>query len=482
MNERTTPPRAGDSAPTEAAPPAPRRETAPDLRETAATPPRATPTVMRPPAPPEPRRWSAGRHLTIGLIGLALLLGGFGGWAVTAEISGAIVTSGRVAVESNRQVVQHPDGGVVAEIMVREGDRVEAGDVLVRLDATLLRSNRQILSDQLSEIEARSARLIAERDAAEAIEFPSDLLTLAETDTDIAEVVQGQRELFDTRREAIAREIEQLNRRKDQIANQIDGIESQQVALDQQLGFIREELGAQQDLLQRGLAQAPRVLALQRDEAQLLGQVGEFTAGVAELEGQTTQFDLEILKLQTRAREEAITELREIQLRQIELSEQVRALDEQLSRLDITAPVGGVVYDMQVFAERAVIRPADAVLYVVPQDRPLVIQTRVDPIHIDQVYPGQPVTLRMPTFDARTTPEMFGTVVQVSPDAFVDEATGMAYYRAELTPNEHELDKLGDQAILPGMPVEAFLRTNDRTPLAYLTKPLTDYFARAFRE
>ena len=474
MNERPQPPRTADADADAAPAPAPRDTTEPAPRQ-------AGPATASAP-PPEPRRWGAGRHMGIGLLGLALLVGGFGGWAVTAEISGAIVTSGRVAVESNRQVVQHPDGGVVAEIYVREGDMVAAGDVLVRLDDTLSRSNRQILVDQLAEISARTARLMAERDEEPSIAFPPELLTLAEADADVADVVQGQRDLFATRRESLAREIEQLGRRKDQIASQIDGIDSQQVALSQQLEFIREELGAQQDLLSRGLAQAPRVLSLQREEARLLGQVGEFTAGVAELEGQATQFDLEILKLGTRAREQAITELRDLEFRRIELAEQVRALDEQLSRLEITAPVGGVIYDMQVFAERAVIRPADPVLYVIPQDRPLVIQTQVDPIHIDQVYPGQPVTLRMPTFDARVTPELFGSVVRVSPDAFTDRATGATYYRAEVTPDEDEIDKLGGQVMLPGMPVEAYLRTNDRTPLSYLTKPLTDYFARAFRE
>ncbi len=442
----------------------------------------AKPEPIKPKAPPAPATWSAKRHTFIGTLGLAILVGGFGGWAVMANISGAIVSSGRVAVDSNRQVVQHPDGGVVQEIMVREGDRVSDGDVLIRLDPARLRSEYEILLGQIQEISARSARLEAERDGADVIEFPADLRQAAATDDDIADIVAGQINLWDARRTSLERETEQLARRKDQIASQVEGIGAQQLALDRQLGFIREELEAQQSLLERGLAQAPRVLALQRDEAQLLGQVGEFTATVAELEGRATEIDLEILKLESRVREEAITELRDLQFRQIELSEQFNAVSERLSRLSITAPVDGVVYDMQVFAERSVIRPADPVLFLVPQDRPLVIQTQVDPIHIDQVYPGQDVTLRLPSFDARTTPEMFGSIVRVSPDAFTDEATGQTYYQAEVLPNEGELDKLQGQVMLPGMPVEAYLRTEDRSPLAYLVKPLTDYFNRAFRE
>ncbi|WP_235962673.1 HlyD family type I secretion periplasmic adaptor subunit [Jannaschia marina] len=418
----------------------------------------------------------------LGLLGLLILFGGFGTWAVTANISGAIISTGRVAVESNRQVVQHPDGGVVTEILVREGDRVDAGDVLIRLDPISLRSQSDILRDQLYEIGARAARLAAERDDEDTLDFPPELLAEAARAPSVAEMVQGQQNLFEARRASSAREVEQLERRKDQIASQVTGIGAQSEALELQLGFIREELDAQRSLLDRGLAQAPRVLALQREEAALLGRVGEFEASVAELEGRATEIELEILKLGTQMRETAITELRDLSFRQIELAEQYRAIREQMSRLDVTAPVDGVVYDMQVFAERSVIRPADPVLFLVPQDRPLVIQTQVDPIHIDQVYPGQPVTLRLPTFDARTTPELFGEIIRVSPDAFTDEGTGTTYYQAEVLPNEGEVDRLGDQPLLPGMPVEAYLRTEDRTPLGYLVKPLTDYFNRALRE
>nr|WP_092784334.1 HlyD family type I secretion periplasmic adaptor subunit [Jannaschia pohangensis] len=431
---------------------------------------------------PEPVNIPTIRPVLLGVIGLLILLGGFGSWAVMANISGAIISSGRIAVESNRQVIQHPDGGVVEAIMVREGDRVEKGDVLVRLDPSVLASTAEILRGQLQEISARSARLEAERDEEPEVTFPPDLLADAAGNEAVEEIIEGQRGLFAARAASRERETEQLARRKEQIASQVDGITAQSIALDQQLALIREELEAQQSLLDRGLAQAPRVLALRREEAGLLGQVGDFAATVAELEGRATEIDLEILKLGTQAREQAITELRDLQFRQIELAEQYRALTERMSRLDITAPVAGIVYDMQFFAERSVIRPADPVLYLVPQDRPLVIQTRVDPIHVDQVFPGQDVTLRLPTFDANTTPELFGAIIRVSPDSFTDQATGQTYYQAEVLPNEGEIERLGDLVLLPGMPVEAYIRTDDRTPLAYLVKPVTDYFNRAFRE
>ncbi|KIT15434.1 Type I secretion system membrane fusion protein PrsE [Jannaschia aquimarina] len=425
--------------------------------------------------------WSAKRHMTMGIIAMSVLLGGFGTWAATANISGAIISQGRVAVEDNRQVVQHPDGGVVGEIFVREGDRVDENQILLRLDDTLLRAEAEIVEDQLRALEARSARLEAERDNQDIFEFDQDLLDAAAEDEEIADAVTGQRNLFDARAESIATQTEQLSRRKDQISSQIQGIESQREALETQLAFIEEELTAQQTLLAQGLTQAPRVLSLQREQARLLGQVGELQAAVAESEGRITEIDLQIVRLSTDRREQAIAELRDLRVREVELGERLRALEEQLSRLEITAPVAGVVYDLQVFSERSVIRPADPVLYLVPQDRPLVIRSQVEPIHIDQVFPGQPVTLRLPAFDARTTPELAGRVVRVSPDAFIDEATRRAYYSADILPEDGEIDRLS-QPLLPGMPVEAYLRTEDRTPIAYLVKPLTDYFNRAFRE
>ena len=450
--------------------------------------PRPTPPVSaRAPAPgaakaAPARTWSARRQITLGVLALSLLLGGFGTWAATANISGAIVSPGRVAVESNRQVVQHPDGGVVERIMVREGDLVEEGETLVVLDDSTLRAEATIVEDQLMEIAARTARLEAERDDADEIAFAPAILDAALTDAEIADAVEGQRNLFDARRRSVDTQVEQLARRKEQIANQIDGISAQQGAMTKQLGFMEEELSAQQTLLERGLAQAPRVLALQREEARMQGTVGELAASVAEFEGRITEIDIEIERLNAQTREQAITELRDLRFREVELAERLRALRERLSRLEITAPVGGIVYDMQVFAARSVIRAAEPVLYVVPQDRPLVIQTEVEPIHVDQVFPGQPVVLRLSAFDSRSTPELNGHVVRLSPDAFTDEATRRTFYAAEVLPDEGEIDRLEGLVLLPGMPVEAFLRTDDRTPIQYLTKPLADYFVRAFRE
>ncbi|WP_424975815.1 HlyD family type I secretion periplasmic adaptor subunit [Dinoroseobacter sp. S124A] len=431
---------------------------------------------------PSSRKFPARRQLLIGGLTLAILVGGFGTWSVMANIAGAIIAPGQIEVDQNRQVVQHPDGGVVQNIAVDEGDTVESGALLIQLDPTLLLTDLAIVEGQLFELMARRALLVAERDGVDEVIFDDALLLAAATSAEIADVMAGQRRLFEARNTSIQTETEQLARRRSQIDNQIEGITAQQVALGKQLDLIEQELADQQSLLDRGLAQASRVLSLQREQARLLGSVGELTASKAEFGGRQTEIDIEILKLTTSRREEAIARLRDTQAQELELQQQRRALRERLSRLDIRAPVGGIVYDLTIFAERSVIRAAEPVLYLVPQDRPLIITSRVNPINVDEVFVGQEVNLRFSAFDQRRTPELKGEVVSVSPDAFIDETTGASFYRVETAPQEGEIEKLSGLDLIPGMPVEAFIRTADRTPIEYFVKPLSDYFNRAFRE
>lgn len=429
------------------------------------------------------KRYSVRGFTMLGLLGLAILVGGFGTWAAITNISGAIIAPGQIVVDRNRQIVQHPDGGVVSEILIDEGDTVVADQVLLRLDPTLLQSRLSIVESQYFEIIARRARLQAERDGLEQISFPEELLTEAETSAEVAEQIEGQRSLFVARKASDARELEQLQKRADQIADQIVGIDAQQAALNEQLELIESELVDQQSLLDKGLAQASRVLALKREKSNLMGTVGELTAQKAQSEGRITELDLEAIKLETQRREEAISEIRDLQVNEREMAEERRALREQLDRLDIRAPVSGVIYGLTVFTPRSVIRAADPVLFLVPQDRPLIIEARVDPIHIDQIRLGQEVLLRFSALDQRSTPELVGQVTQVSADAFQDDNTGLNFYMAEVTLSEGEIDRLPEGVtLIPGMPVESFLRTEDRTPLAYFVKPLSDYFAKAFRE
>lgn len=441
------------------------------------------PSAPQTPQLPQPRKWTARGPLIIGLLTVLTLVGGFGTWATISQIAGAVVAAGQIEVEQNRQVVQHPDGGVVATLNVEEGDVVQEGDVLLRLDDTLMLSSLAVVEGQLWEVMARRGRLEAERDGAESITYDARLLDEAQKSPDVQRLLDGQTQLFEARRVTAAREIEQLQKRAVQVASQIDGIDAQSVALSRQLELIEEELAGQQSLLDRGLAQAARVLALQREAAALAGQVGELSASRATSQERITEIELAVLKLGTDRREQSITELRDLQFTELELFERRLSLREQLSRMDLRAPVSGVIYGLSVFGERAVVRPADPVTFIIPQDRPLIIGARIDPVHIDMVYPGQETKISLPTFDARTTPELFGHVRQISADAFLDERTQMSFYRATIELSEDELAKLPEGAVLiPGMPVQAFLQTQSRTPLAYLVKPLADYFNRAFRE
>lgn len=445
---------------------------------------------MGAPAPPpghDPtavmRAWSARTHVLVGLTALALLVGGFGTWSVGTDLSGAIIAPGAVESEQNRQVVQHPDGGVIATLEVAEGDVVEAGDVLIRLDPEQLRSARTIVEQQLFELQARRGRLEAERDGRPAIRFDPMLLEAARGDTAVRAVMDGQRRLFDQRRESLAAEKEQLAKRQAQIALQNDGIAAQQAALDRQIALIDEELANKRALLKRGLTRSSVVLALARDKAALEGRAGELAALVAQNDGRMTEIAIEIIKRDQARREESIETLRDIGVREAELAERRRALTAQLGRLDIRAPLGGAIHAMEVHAVQEVIRPAQPLLYIVPQDQRLVIAAKVAPIDVDEIRVGQAVSLRIPGLEARRTPDLVGRVASVSPDALSDEATGTRYYRARIRLVEGESAKLPVGTVLvPGMPVEAFLRTTDRSPLAYLVEPLAQYFSRALRE
>lgn len=417
-----------------------------------------------------------------GMITLLVLVGGFGVWSVTTTLTGAIVATGLIEVEQNRQVVQHPDGGVVEAILVSEGATVAAGQPLLRLDGGLLRSELAIVESQFQEILARRGRLEAERDQSPAPRFPDELVAMAATRPDAADLMQGQIRLFEARRDTLARQSEQLARRAEQTTAQIRGIDAQITAMQDQLALIGAESASVQELLDKGLAQAARLLALQREEARLRGVMGELAATRAANEGRITELELEGLRLAAARVEEANSQLRDIGFRELELAERRRALVERITRLDILAPVAGVVLGLQVTTPRAVLRPADTVTYLIPQDRPLVIAAQIPPIHIDQVRPGQPAVMVFSAFSSRTTPELMGRVAVVSADALTDNRTGQTYYRAEIVPDPGEIEKISGLTLLPGMPVDAFIRTDERTPLAYLVKPFTDYFTRAFRE
>lgn len=426
--------------------------------------------------------WSAGSYIRLGLFCVVVLGAGLGGWAATANLHGAVISPGQIGIESRRQVVQHPDGGVVSEILVREGDLVEAGAVLIRLDGTRLASELTVLESQLYELMARRGRLEAEQAERDRIAFDPELLAAARIDPRVRSLIDGQQALFEARISTMANEIDVLRERQEQIREQITGAQAEIASLDRQRALIGQELEAQQELLRKGLAQASRVLGLEREAARLDGDRGRLVSQAAQLKGQISEIEIELLRLGAARREEALAQLREFGFRELEFQERRIALREQLARLDLRAPLAGIVLDMTVHALKAVVRAAEPILHIVPSGSALIINAEVDPTQIASVHPGQAAVLRFSAFNARTTPVLFGTVSKVSPDAFLDERTQRSYYRAEVVLDEGEVTKLEGQELVAGMPVEVFIQTGERTPIEYLVRPITDYLSRAMRE
>ena len=426
--------------------------------------------------------WNIRPFLLLGYAGLFFLVFGLGAWGAATKISGAIIAPGAIEVEGNRQVVQHLSGGVISAIEARDGDSVEEGQILVRLEGSQLSAELGIVEGQWFEILARKSRLSAERDGLEEIVFDPELVERAEIAPDLADLMAAQRQQFESRQKLREEESSQLGERKIQITNQIAGLESLQAANAQQIDLLTQEIASQEELLRQGLTQMTRVLTPQRELARLRGTDGQVEATIAENRGRIAEIEIERVRLVSELREEAIGELRDLEFREIELRERRRSLLDQIDRLELRAPVAGIVYGSTADTLRGVIRPAEPVMYIVPKDIPLIVRTRVEAIHIDQVFIGQHATLRFSAFDMRTTPEVDGHVTALSADVFEDQNTGMRYYRADIQVDPGMQEMLGNKILLPGMPVEAFVTTAERSPLSHFVKPFTDYFNRAFRE
>ena len=420
--------------------------------------------------------------MAVGIVSAVLLLGGFGSWAVLARLEGAVVAPGTIQVETNRQVIEHPDGGVVGEILAHDGDRVKAGDVLLRLDGTRTRSELAIIEGQLRDLAAREARLEAERDGLAEVSPGLSFNGLRYDDAGFTARLDSEISLFHARNDALMQESGLLGEQNAQIKTRIDGTNAQLDAMRHQADLLGTDLANKQNLLAQGLIEAGSVLGAEREVTNVRGQIGQLTAQIAELKGQVAANAIAVLQLQTKRREEAVTQLRDIQGKVLDMAEQELALKETLSRLDIRAPVSGVVYGSRVFGVQSVVQRAEPILYVIPQDQPLIVAARVDANHIDDIHLGQAVSLRFTSFDQREAQPMLGHLTQISADVITDEATRQSYYAVRIQPDAGGLAGLGSKVLVPGMPVEAFITTGDRSPLAYLLHPFMVYFDKAFRE
>ncbi len=421
------------------------------------------------------------RHLRAGLAGVIVFAGGVGGWAATTELAGAVIGSGMLVVDSYTKKVQHPTGGVVGELNVREGAKVKAGDVLVRLDETVTRANLLIVVKNLDEQAARQARLEAERDGEERFDFPAELTARA-SDPDVARVIAGERKLFELRRTARAGKKAQLNERIGQLLEQGRGLEEQIQAKDHETTFIDQELVGVRELWHKKLVQITRLTTLERDAARLHGERGALVAATAESKGRITETTLQIMQIDQDLRTEVGRELADIRAKTSELVEKRVAAQDQLKRVDIRAPQDGTVHQLALHTVGGVITAGEAIMLIVPAHDSLVVEVRIAPHEIDRVSVGQPVLLRFTAFNQRTTPQLNGEVSQVSADVAADQKSGASFYVARIAVPEAEIARLGDVKLIAGMPVEAFIQTGQRTVMSYLVKPFSDQAMRAWRE
>jgi HlyD family secretion protein len=426
-------------------------------------------------------RRSIRRQTLAGLGVVIVLFGGFGVWAATTALSGAVIAAGQVVVESNVKKVQHPTGGIVGEIRVRDGDRVQTGDLLLRLDETVTRANLSMVVKQLDQFEARQARLIAERDDLPNFNVPASLLA-RQAHPDVAEVLAGERSLFEARRTAIQGQRAQLKERVAQLREEIRGLEAQALAKRKQVALINQELEGVEKLYKQNLVPITRLTSLQREASRLDGEEGQLVAQIASSKGRIAETELQIIQLVQELKREVATELRDTQAKIGEFVERKVAAEDQLKRIELRAPQDGFVHQLAVHTVGGVINAGEPVRLIVPQADTMVVEARIAPQDIDQVHPGQQVTLRFSAFSQRTTPEIYGTLSRVSADLTRETQTNVSYYTIRITIPEEELKKLEGKALLPGMPVEAFIQTGSRTALSYLVKPFEDQVARAFRE
>jgi HlyD family secretion protein len=420
------------------------------------------------------------RHVAIGLLAVAALVFGIGGLAAMIDFAGAVVGHGTLVVSGNVKKVQHQDGGIVADILVKEGDEVQAGQVLIRLDPTMAAANRGIVTKGLYEAMAQRARLEAERSGSEEITFSKELL--AHTDQpEAAEIIRIETNAFEAGVTARAGLKEQLRKKINELEQQLVGLRAQEDAVRRQIALATEEVEGLRTLKGQDLVSIARITEAESRAAQLDGQLGQIIASIAQTGAEIAGAELQIIQVDQDSRSKASEALAENTSRLNELSERKIAADDQFKKQTIIAPIAGVVYQLTAHTIGGVINPGEDIMLIVPEQDQLVVEAQISPSQIDRVHADQEAVLRFTSFGSRETPEYIGAVDTVSPDLITDQRTGIPYYKARITMPPQALQELGEKFV-PGMPVEVFIVTGDRTVLSYLTKPLTDQIMHTFRE
>ena len=420
------------------------------------------------------------RYLLAALAASIALVFGLGGWATTTSFSGAVVAPGTLVVESDVKKVQHPTGGIVGRLFVREGHHVKAGDLLVQLDETTTRANLQIITDSLDEQTARKARLEAERDDTAKIDFSA--FAGRGEEPKIIRLVKGEQNLFDFRRRSAEGQKSQLRERILQLREEIDGLSGQVIAKSREITLIMQELKGVRELWEKKLIPITRVTSLERDAARLEGEHGALQSSIAQSKGKISETELQILQVDQQIKTDVAKDLGEVRAKTTELEERKIGAEDQLKRIYIRAPQDGVVHQLTVHTVGGVISQGESIMLIVPDQDTLLVEARIPPPEIDQVHLHARAMLRFTSFNQRTTPTIEGEVVRVSADISQDQKTGQSYYTIRIAFTETELRRLGGVELVPGMPVETFIQTDERTVISYLLKPVHDQVTRAFRE
>lgn len=418
------------------------------------------------------------RMLVIGFLLILLTFGVLGAWSALAPIMSAAVAPGVVKVASERKTVQHLEGGIIKEILVKEGQEVSAGQVLLRLEDTMNRARYELTQGQYDNLAAQTARLEAERQGARQVSYPEDLLQRRD-DPRVARLLSGESELLASRMAAQAGQINVLRQRNQQYQEKIGGLNAQMNAAKIKIEYIREELKAAESLLEQGMYTKPRYYALQREAANLDGEIGRLRADIAEMRERISETDMRIIAVRQEGQKEANDRLQLVRAQYNESRERLAAVSDTLKRTEITAPQAGTVIGLQVHTVGGVIREGAPIMDIVPKDDKLIIEAQVRTDDIDVVHKGLPAEVRFTSLNWRSTPVFTGKVTQVSPDRFVDKQTGMAYYQALI---EVDTGKEPSVSLQPGMPAEVYIVTGQRTPLEYLTKPISDQMRRGLLE
>jgi HlyD family secretion protein len=421
------------------------------------------------------------RHVRIGLAALIIVGGGLGAWAAIAELAGAVVAGGTLVVESSVKKVQHPTGGVVGELLVKEGAHVEAGEIVVKLDETQTRANLQVVANGIDELLAREARLDAERNGITKVEFPEQLLSRI-SEPNVEKAVTGEQRHFGFRLEAREGQKKQLRERIDQLKQQIQGYTEQTEAKKQEIALVKRELVGVRTLYDKQLVPETRINALEREAARLEGESGQLIAAIAEAKGKISEVELQMIQIDQDMRSQDAQEIADVRAKLSELTERKVAAEDQLRRVDIRSPQTGTVHQLAVHTVGGVIGPGEQIMLVVPDADALTVEAKVSPADIDQLTIGQIAALRFSAFNQQTTPELFGKITRIAADLTEDQRSGASYYVVRIGIDVDSLKQLQGLKLLAGMPVEVFIQTGSRNVLSYLLKPLEDQASRAFKE